>query len=154
MSASSAPPPLSGSQQTLLSECAALLHESSGRDVAPLTQLHERLIHQSVGASSHADNVAVTLALLPEMRVKLAAGGAAGASKLRLWLLDFLAATLHMDAKTFTPHVVSMLTTMTADEKSERRAHARAQQAQAGRQQRWMAAQSWLYACLLSVCLW
>ena len=116
--AAAAAPVLSASQLALFHTCAALLADASPHNLDPLTLLHETLIHQTSAHTSYVDRVAVSLALLPEMRVRLASGGGS-AAKLRIWLIDFLSATLQMDAKTFTPHVVSMLITMTADEKSD-----------------------------------
>jgi len=108
--------PLTEAQLQLYNDAVQLLNkstESTAGDVAPLKRVHELVLQQHGAGRSHTDRVRVLQQLLPDLIPKLQS---ATAAKLRLWLLDFLEATLRFDPAKFTPQILSVITSMTAEE--------------------------------------
>src|SRR5688572_13482664 len=103
-------------QQRLHQSWLALLADATqggAADMAPLQRLMEQAVHQSSAERTQADIVAALLQLLPEASVQLQSQQS---PKLKSWLLDFAEALLTLDPMSFTPPVLTLLTSMTAEE--------------------------------------
>jgi hypothetical protein len=86
-------------------------------DLTPLQQLTELVIHQRA-ERSHTDTVAVLQHVVPDLAAQLQSMHAA---KVKTWLLDFMEHLIKMDASPFLPHVLTVVTSMTAEDKSVQR---------------------------------
>jgi len=115
MASAAAAASLTPKQQQLYQQCQSLLAEATanGPSLEPLQRLNELCLHQTGDGRTHADTVAVLVALLPEVASQLQP---LHSSKLRLWLVEFIEAAVRLDAARCTPAVLSILTSMTSEE--------------------------------------
>lgn len=82
-------------------------------DLVSLKQLVELCIHQR-GDRSPADTVAVLHHALPAIASRLQS---THATKVKVWLLEFIEQLVRLDASQFIPHALAIVTSMTAEEK-------------------------------------